>query len=377
MDEITSASEEEQALQRLIEFTKIDPENIALLVDACNQAYQLGRDAELEVITNRYHALGHQLPSAVENLVGLAHLRARRFSQAINSFEIVLQVDDNAQVRYNAAYAQIMLEQYEPALAFLDDSVVASVAAGAALKVRCLHHLHHLEDALAFGQAQLNGTGDEDLRAALSLVALDLGRWDLVERLSDRSSALPDSLIARSALYLRQGNAAHAAPLLEQAIAKRPDSPRAWLGAGMVALLHSDFGKAGPTLERAAGLARTHLGSWVGAGWAYILDQKLDDADRCIDHAVQLDPRFSESQGAKAVLAVLRGDFDSGRRLCERALRLDRRCLSAAYARILILQHDGKSEAAAAMHAMTLEAQVGSDGQTLAQAIFSMGMKRR
>ena len=127
-------------------------------------------------------------------------------------------------------------------------------------------------------------------------------------------------------------------------------------------------------LDRGAEIFGDHLGSWIASGWAYLLAGDALLARARFDRALQIDETFSECHGSLAVLDVLGGKTEEAQRKCAVALRLDRQCFSASFAQILLAAGAGDQERAERILRIALQQPLGSNGQTLAQAITRMAV---
>jgi tetratricopeptide (TPR) repeat protein len=358
----------------MLGYLAADPSNLQLLADAAEAALDEGRPDEVQKLLDRHAALAPLTP-ALLNLQAVAALSCGRFEEAAAGFErLIGDGHDSPALRFNLAWAKAMLGDHARAAELLDGQVTASVPRAAALKIRALHHLDRLPEALAEGEKLAAAAPeDRDLLGALATVALDDEQGDLARSYAERAGGGAEALSALGALTLGENKVDEAMALFEGALAERPDSPRALLGKGMGLVAKGDAAGAAPFVDRAARGFGDHVGSWVAAGWAYYVAGDRATSRQRFETALALDENFAESHGALAVLDIADGAVDSAKRRTEIALRLDRNCFSAALAKSMLLAADGNEAAAERVRALALNRPVGEGGQTIAQAMAALG----
>lgn len=360
-------------LSRLLGFLRVDPGNLSLLSDAASAAFDQGElDIALELL-DRYEALS-PLPPALLNLRALAALSQKRFADAAAIFETLPSAPV---VRFNLAWCRAMMEDYEGALALLDDETVAASPHAASLKIEMMHHLDQLEDALACGLGLAELYPDNAaLMGALANVAMDSEDLELTRFYAERAGDRPEGQAALGMLMLNDEKVADALGHFDRALSARPDDGRALLGKGLGLLVSGDASATG-FIDKGAEVFGDHLGSWIAAGWAYFAKGDYQTSRARFETALALDDTFSESHGGLAVLDVIEGDLQSARRRTEVALRLDRECASAALAQSLLLMGEGDNAGAERIRELVTSAPIGPGGKTIAQAMAGMGLIRR
>ena len=366
---------EEAKLQQFMAFLEHDPENLSLLADTAEAAFDARQPQAAAALLERAERIAPLTP-ALLNLRGLICLQGEWFSQASDVFaSLIAGGHDDPHLRFNLAWARAMTEDYSGALAALDDPAVATSPRGPALKVQMLHHLGRLEDALEIGQglAELY-PHNQALFGALSVVAMDANDMALAELFAARGGVSDDALSTQGMLKLGGYDSAAALDLFGKAIEARPSQPRAWVGKGLALLTQGNTQDAVPCLEKGAALFKTHIGSWIAAGWANLMAKNLDAARYCFETALALDKSFAESHGALAVIDIAAGQWDSAKRRSTVALGLNKQCFSGALAKSLIAEHDNNPMLAQKIRDRTMNIAIGPQGETLAQAIVSMGM---
>jgi len=373
-----STAQPSDRLARLLAFLDQDPRNPALLADAAAAALDEGEAGQASDLIDRLAAVSPLGPQGL-NLKGLAAIGERRFGDATVIFEgLLADAGDDPGLRFNLAWCKAMQHDHEAAAALLDDRTVAAVPRAAALKVQSLHHLGRLEEALACGLGYVEARpGDEPLMAALALAALDAGELDLAAAYAARAGQdNSDAAATLGMIRLNADEVEGALELFDRALADNPRNARALLGRGLGQMAKGDAGAAAGALTEAASAFGDHLGSWVAAGWAHFIGGDHVRARGVFERALALDDTFAETHGSLAVLDMAEGDSESARRRTDVALRLDRDCFSAALARSLLLQAEGKPAAADRIRDAALNTPVIPGGRTIAQAMAALGSKR-
>lgn len=355
---------------RLLGYLEQDPENLNLIRDAATAAVEDGDDAAATGLFERHAALA-PLPPAMLNLQGLAALNAGRFDEAAASFEALRAAgEDEPIVRLNLAWALTMGGHYEAALPLIDDAVTGLGPSGAGLKVRVLHHLDRLDEAMECGAAFAElYPADQVLMGTLASAALDAERPDLARHYAEQAGSHHDGLSTMGLLLLDEDRIGESAALFDRILAADAGNPRALLGKGLERMAVGDTGDAAGWLDRAAERFGDHLGTWIAAGWAYQIQGDLKTARARFETALALDDTFAETHGGLAVLDISEGRIEEGRRRTEIALRLDRASFGAALATVMLLEHDGKPALAERVRQAAFNVPVGVGGRTLAQAL--------
>ncbi|WP_157654277.1 tetratricopeptide repeat protein [Burkholderia ubonensis] len=368
-----SPAPEAQRVERLLSFLQTDPENLNLLADAAVAAFDAHRFALCDELLDR-HAARTPLPAVLANLRGLAALLEHRFDAALRAFEPLLATHDDAVIRYNAAYATAMLGRFDAAIELLDDATLSGEPRAIPLKLRVLHHLGRLDDAIALGRSHADGPGaSPELYGALATALFDAADLDSARRCAERSADTVDGLTVRGLLALDSGSISDARDLFRRALAFNPDGARATLGIGLVELAERRFADAAGTLDRAADMLNVHAGAWAAAAWAHLFNGDSGAARTRFERAAELDRGFADAHGGLAVLCVSECRFDEARRNMAIARRLDASCLSAALAESLLATHAGDVRAADEIRRAALDRPLGPDGRTLAQALAMRG----
>ncbi len=355
---------------QLLGYLEHDPENIRLICDVADAAVAEGDDATARAMFERHEALAPLAPQTL-NVRGLAALKAGRLDEAAAAFAALRESGEDAPaIRLNLAWALTMDGDYAAALPLVDDEVIALGPSGAGLRIRLLHHLGRLDEAMEeSGPLAALYPDDYVLMGTLANAALDADRVDLARLYAERAGGHHDGLTTMGLLLLDEERIGESAALFDRILAADAGNPRALLGKGLERMAVGDNAEAARWLDRAADRFGDHLGTWIAAAWAYYVQGDLATARARFETAFALDDNFAETQGGLAVIEIAEGNIEDGRRRTEIALRLDRASFGAALATTMLLDHDGKPEAAERVRQAAFNVPVGVGGKTLAQAL--------
>lgn len=374
MVEQTGRAMSEASYQRLLGYLEHDPDNHALLADAAEAAIAAGRaDAAVGLLDR---AAARSAPGPRErNLAGLAAMHSERFADAAAIFSALLDGGiDSPAIRFNLAWSRAVAGNPAGALDTLDAAVCEALPEAAALDVRLRHAAGQFEDAYQRGKRYLDIHPDNAaLGATMSVLALDMNEPDLAAAWAAKAPGNPDALTTLGTLALDGSDASQAKALFDEALARNPKAPRAWVGRGLAELLAGQTDRAPADIDRGAELFGSHLGSWIAAGWAYFVMGDMATSRQRFEHALALDPTFAETHGSLAVLDLLAGDMDSARDRAKVAARLDRQSYSAALAQAMMSAGQGDAEKSRAIIERALHTPLDGTGRTLAQALARMG----
>jgi tetratricopeptide (TPR) repeat protein len=379
MNTNTTTGKPSPRLERLLRFAEQDPANLNLISDAASAAYEDGALDTAAGLIER-HATQAPLPPRLTNLKGLIALGRNNFSEAVTAFQQLHDQGDNAPaLRFNLAWSKAMTEAYQEALDLLDDETLPVSRSAPSLKIQMMHHLGLYDEALACGEKLAERFPDnEALMGSLATLALDAEQPELARLYAERAGQNPEGSAALGILALGDHDVGRSMALFDQAIAKQPGNPRAWVGKGLSLLISGDGVAGAEAIDRGAEIFDTHLGSWIASGWAHFVNGDYKKARASFERALAADPNFSESHGGLAVLDIMEGRLDDARRNSEIALRLDKKCFGGALAKSLMLERSGHPQMAQKVRDIALSTPIGPNGQTIAQALvgFNSGLRK-
>lgn len=367
--------EETYKLQNLLSYLDVDPNNLALLSDAAGEALLSGRVDITQDLLGRYANL-EPLPGKELNMYGLAHMKSAQYAKAIDVFEALLEDNPtDAALRFNLAWSEAMLKNYEKALERLDTQTINALPEAAMLDVQIKHQLGKLQMASQAAKHHMQvHKGHDGLMAAISVLAMDIEDIELARQTAEQSGEHPDGLTTLGMLALGDDDPHKASNFFDKALDINAHGPRSWIGKGLSELLIGDMKSGTLKIDHGAKMFGTHIGSWIAAGWAFFILGDVQTAKERFETAMNLDHNFAESHGALAVIDVLDGNLEKARKAVRTAIGLDKNCFSAILAQSLIISSQGKPDVAKAILDRGLNTPIDDSGRNLAQSMVKMGL---
>ena len=348
-------------LRRLTDFLALDPRNARLLRDCAHEALRARRFDTAIGAVRRLQLLNEE--HVADRLVLMAALRG-----AGRAVEAEAELDE-ACVRWPGE-AGIALERARvwceagdaeralQVLAAFDPPERAGPRAGAvcALRVRLLHHVDRLDEAVAAAEAFTARYGvGEEVEGNLRAVLVDASRLEealpralgLVARSEAAGHPFPYAAAEPLALAaLHEGRIESARAWTDRALAQRGDDGRIWLIRGLVHLLEGATAESVTALERAVAALPRHAGSRVALGWAELMRGERARARQAFTEAVQASPCFAEAHGSLAVVEALARRSEAARDAIRRAEGLQPGNAAAGLAAALLEDRCTESEVA-------------------------------
>lgn len=336
-------------LQRLAGYLAQDPDNAALLADACEAAIACGAHDQ---------AQGH-IASARRLALDRAEwdFRAARLCLARGELpeaaglleELRESLGAHPVLAHDLAYVRLLQGDAGSAQELLQPWLDAAMPAGAeparaalqALWLRACHGGDRLQQAWAWVQGRdANGGLSPAVRGVASLVAFDLGEPEAARALAEAALAADadqrEALVARGSLALAEGDTARAAQAFRRALELHPGDGRSWSALGFASLLERDFASARSHLERAVECLPDDVETWQALGWARLLQGGREAALAALRAALALDPAAADSHAALALVHALLGEASQARAGLEAAQRLGADGVALGYARALL-----------------------------------------
>lgn len=350
-----TATSDSSRLTRLLGFLARDPGNTTLLLDALSLAIASADMPQRQRLID--HVQQHAIESAAVD-AQIAHLQLLMGNYAAASAygDKAIQAGiSHPAVLLNTAYGHFYSGDYDSSAAILakltaqDDASVDMLL----LHARALHHQakpepteHMVLRALQREPAHVEAKG------LLALLQYERGDNDGALRLAHdvlaQNQDQLDALLACGAVHFEQGRIEASRKTWLHTVATHPTCGRAWSGLAQLEFNELEFVPAEEHLKIAVIYMPDHIGTWHLLAWLYILQRDSQRAREALDKSYALDRNFGETHGGLAVVDALDGKDEQARVGIRRALKLDPECMSARYAEMLILQKEGKSEAATA-----------------------------
>lgn len=335
-----------QRLERLGTYLQVDPDNPTLLRDYAAEAMRAGEFRACAAAIERLRAAGDKTRDDAVLLARALRLDGHGDAAMALLSESAETWPDDPLVAIELAACHFVERSFETALELLPPLAMEHELAGAAasMRIRLLHHLGRLDDAVAVADPFLGSEvpARSAVAAAVIAVLVDLSRFDeavaLARSLVEAAPpALPYEVCEPlAAAALDEDQPAVALDWLQRALVRRQDDGRIWLLKGLTELRSGGLREAHDSLERAVDLMPSHPGSHLALGWSWLAAGDLTRAQAAFDNGLAAEPAFAESHGSLAVLAAMRGQPAEATTLIRKAQRLDRHCASAQWAEALL-----------------------------------------
>ena len=290
--------------------------------------------------------------------------------------DFVARCPDVGPAALNLGLCHYRLTQYTEALAPLEAAYASGDRSAGLLRllVSTCHHLGLMEKALTLAKANAQPAMKDALLAGVYAIAFldakvprEASRWATRALVADPNSI--DGLTVGATLDAARMLVVHAREKYERVLELSPENGRAWIGLGTLALLERDLPRAQTLLARGTEYMPGHVGSWHVLAWSYLLGGDLDKAAQILEKSVQMDRNFAEAHGGLAAVAALRGDRAAAERGIDVALRLDPKCLSAQFARSVLMSRSGDVDGGKELIRTTVAKLSPADGSLLSRVI--------
>jgi tetratricopeptide (TPR) repeat protein len=316
-------------------------------------------------------------------LIGL-----RRFEAAIEALlPLAAAHSGDSVIRFNLALAYYASGRYADARPLLEANHCEGGRSADQLRLllSTYHHLGLIDEGVAIadettGAENLALRSHGPLAGVLALLYLDAAkpvqsaRWARAALAANPQSI--DGLVVEGTLRAARFDVALARERFSQVLSLAPDNGRAWIGLGTLALLAQDFASAKEQLRRGLSAIPAHVGSWHALAWAEMLSGNLAESHRLLLHALELDRNFAETHGGLAAIAALQGRTEEAERSITVAEKLNPDCLSAKFARSVLLRRSGDPEASRRAILDTLATLSPKDGGEVAKIIDGLTQRQ-
>jgi len=344
MTEQTPASR----LQGLQSMLRTDPRN-PVLRQQCTELALSSRDYDGLIVTADIVLAAQPTDAAAQFDRATGLIGKREYRQALEILHALRPLQPETYgIDFNIGLCHYCLNEYEAALPHLRECFSKGLRDAGLLRllVSTYHHLGMVDEAaqVCIDNPDPAAT-DAALAGAYALLFLDADDAARASRYAEIALRLNpksiDGRVVQGTLLAARLRTEQAKSMLESVVAEAPQTARAWVGLGSLAMLAQDLASARSLFTRGVELMPRHVGSWHALGWTQLMQNDLPAAQATFEHALELDRNFAETHGALAAIAATKGERESAERLIEVALRLDPDCLSAKFAQSVLARRAG------------------------------------
>ncbi|HEX7813531.1 hypothetical protein [Dyella sp.] len=340
-----------------------------LIASTADEAYIHGDYVVCDSLIAQYESR-HPGRAELQQLKGRSLLAQGHYEAAIEALDKALGYEQDLRTVYLLACAHAGLDCHEYVVASIDDTLMQVIPEAAALRMRALHRLGRLDEAITLGM-QWHGhiQHGQDICGLLATILIDDGRSHEAHAYAELAGDTYEGCVANGILALDLTDYSSALLWFRHAIALQPRCGRARLGEGLCLLEYDNYAAATLCFDQAAALLDGRACVWVASAWVHLLNQALPQARARFQRACQADNGFAEAYGGLAIVCLYEGQVDHAMVYAEQAMRLDRECLSGMLARSLLLMHSGATAAAQALRSKLVRHPMGRDGSGIARQI--------
>lgn len=183
-----------------------------------------------------------------------------------------------------------------------------------------------------------------------ALTYLDSDKQDIAFDTAKKCLSLyPDqheALLVAGTVSLWRQEASNASEYFTRVLDRHPNSGRARSGYGQVMMLQNKLPEAREQLQMATVSLSEHIGTWHALAWTELLLGDIDSAEASYQSGYDLDRNFADSHGGIALIHALKGRTEEADQSIKRALRLNPQCVTAHYAKTLLMADAGQENEA-------------------------------
>lgn len=337
-----------QHIDRLKSYLAADPANALLVCDLADAYFSAAQYHEADQLLKA-------LDAEVLNAPGVAFRHARislilgRYEQSIEVLQSLIdQGHDNVALWHDLAFSYLCLRNTseakhaikEAAKRFGDNAELCIVAGRVALMDGDFELAHaELAKALAFAPEHATAMGLQ------ALAYLDSDKQDTAFETAAKCISLypeqHEALLVAGTVSLWRQDVSNASDYFVRVLDRHPNSGRARSGYGQVMMLLNRLPEAREQLKMAVIAMPDHIGTWHALAWVELLLGDIDSAEANYQSAYDLDRNFADSHGGLALIHALKGRSEEADQAIKRALRLNPQCVTAHYAKTILLADAG------------------------------------
>ncbi|MGH8108423.1 MAG: tetratricopeptide repeat protein [Arenimonas sp.] len=338
-----------QRIDRLKSYLAADPANAMLICDLVDAYFAAAQYQEADQLLS-------SLGAGLIDEPGVAFRRARislilgRYEDSISALQALIdQGHENVALWHDLAFSYLCLKNTSSATwaiseavkRFGDNAELSIVAGRIALMDGDFETAHaQLVKALSLAPEHATAMGLQ------ALVYLDSDKQDIAFDVAKNCLSLyPDqheALLVIGTVSLWRQDLSTASECFTRVLERHPNSGRARTGYGQVKMMQNKLLEAREQLRMAVIAIPEHIGTWHALAWTQLLLGDVDAAEASYQSGYDLDRNFADSHGGLALIHALKGRTEEADQAIKRALRLNPACVTAHYARTLLLSDAGQ-----------------------------------
>lgn len=336
-------------ISRLKSYQAADPANALLVCDLVDAFFSAAQYHEADQLLKT-------LDAEVLLAPGVAFRQARislilgRYEDSIQALKTLIeQGHDNVALWHDLAFSYLCLmntkdatQAVVEAVKHYGDNAELSIVAGRVAMMEGNFELAHAEltKALSFAPEHATAIGLQ------AMAYLDSDQQEMAFDTAKKCLSLyPDqheALLVAGTVSLWHQDVANASDYFVRVLDRHPNSGRARSGYGQVMMLLNRLPEAREQLHMAVIAMPDHIGTWHALAWTELLLGDIEAAEKSYQSGYDLDRNFADSHGGLALIHALKGRSEEAEQAVKRALRLNPQCVTAHYAKTLLLADAGQ-----------------------------------
>jgi tetratricopeptide (TPR) repeat protein len=354
--ETTSKSQAHQRLERFLSFLSHDPENVALVLDAIRLSIEIGELEIAESLLNSKHDLCCTRPEFYA-LAGQVFLIQGRFEEALDmQLHAVKRGYQQPGIWLDLAHTYHYLTKPESAIEVLEQNATQLKELYPSIFYPLYARLLYIGDNSdkAIEQLEIFHADHEATAESAGLLSLILFEEDRSPEQALQLAGLAltknpqaiEALIARTSIFLSNGQYERAEFDISKAVEYHPQNGRAWSSMAQVEFSNFKFDKARDAARTAVTYMKDHIGTWHLLAWAHLALNEMNEALEAFKQSYELDRSFAETHGGLAAVYAHLGMRKEALHHIKLAEKLSTEGFAAIYAKMVLLRQNNEAEKA-------------------------------
>lgn len=354
--ETTSKSQAHQRLERFLAFLSHDPENVALILDAIRLSTEVGEIGIAASLLKSKHDICCAHPEFYA-LAGQAYLIQGRFEEALDmQLRAIQEGYQQPGIWLDLAHTYHYLNKPESAIAVLEKHAAQLKELHPSVFYPLYARLLYIGDNSvgAIEQLEIFHADHETTAVSAGLLSLILFEEDrspeqalqLADLALQKNPQAIEALIARTSIFLSDGQYERAEFDISRAVEYHPQNGRAWSSMAQVEFSNFKFDKARDAARTAVAYMKDHIGTWHLLGWAHLALNEMDEALEAFKQSYELDRSFAETHGGLAAVYAHLGMRKEALHHIKLAEKLSSEGFAQIYAKMVLLRQNNETQKA-------------------------------
>ena len=339
--------EQEQKLERYLNFLTQDPDNINLIVDIIrlhieNQAYEQARH-----YVQRLEGINPQLALVPQATIDL---HEKKYEAAAQGFRLALEQEDNLYIRYSLSLCCFHLQTLDEALSLLQPLLKDNDPKALLLAARILYQEKKPDDALNdLNKALSQHPQYAEALAFKALICFDQSHTEEAKKLYQQALHLNPRLYEAQLLdvLLSEDISPEQIKRIDALLELQPLETRLWFMRGYTFLTQFDIDQAEASFSKAIAIFPDYYDAYISLSWCQLFKDQKEEAQYSCQQASEILPESGEAWGGMALIHALNGQVEKAIPLLEKSRQLEPDNFMGKIADIMILNEKNPEQAKA------------------------------